>query len=103
VKRKKELKSTSVPDGGKKPNLVKEHSVTGGEETWQSLGISPVIIQGLHDCGFAKPTPVQALAIPATLKKTGDLVGAAETVSTCSHLGHALECCLRERSLLHDD
>ncbi len=49
-------------------------AVTGMEQ-WECLG------DGLHTLGFKVPTPVQKKGIAMTMKRSGDIIGAAETVS----------------------
>ena len=46
--------------------------------TFQSLGLSTNILQGVLDAGYASPTPIQAQAIPVALSGN-DLIGCAQT------------------------
>lgn len=46
--------------------------------TFKELGLAPNIIKALDDLGYVKPTPIQALAIPAALKQQ-DVLGIAQT------------------------
>eukprot|EP01127_Copromyxa_protea_P024327 TRINITY_DN9502_c0_g1_i1.p1 TRINITY_DN9502_c0_g1~~TRINITY_DN9502_c0_g1_i1.p1 ORF type:complete len:547 (+),score=155.74 TRINITY_DN9502_c0_g1_i1:956-2596(+) len=48
---------------------------------WVSMGVNPLIIKGLAELGYANPTPIQTLAIPAAMAYRKDIVGAAETGS----------------------
>ena len=82
VKTKKtEVLVTSAISHQKEEETVKEDFCSvEGMEAWQAIGVSLSVIRGLKDCGFKEPTPVQAQAIPVTLKSSGDIVGAAETV-----------------------
>ncbi len=46
--------------------------------SFNDLGLSPTLLQAVHDTGYTTPTPIQLLAIPAIL--TGkDVMGAAQT------------------------
>lgn len=50
------------------------------DATFESLGLSPRIVDSLHEIGFKHPTPIQAKVIPQAL--TGaDIVGLAQTGS----------------------
>ena len=51
-------------------------------EEWEWLGVPSPLIRGLSDLGFRVPTPVQKEAIAVTLKTSGDVIGAAETVGS---------------------
>ena len=55
--------------------------VTGMEE-WEELNVPDSLIRGLYDQGFKVPTPIQKQAIAMTMETKGDIIGAAETVST---------------------
>ncbi|OGR88715.1 MAG: hypothetical protein A3A86_02065 [Elusimicrobia bacterium RIFCSPLOWO2_01_FULL_60_11] len=46
--------------------------------TFESLGLDPKILKGIHDLGFIRPTPIQAKAIPPILEGR-DLIGCAQT------------------------
>lgn len=48
-------------------------------QSFNDLGLSPNILQGLQDLGFETPTPIQAEAIPLILKDSRDLLGFAQT------------------------
>ncbi|OGR50767.1 MAG: hypothetical protein A2034_04500 [Elusimicrobia bacterium GWA2_38_7] len=57
------------------PNLeVEKHT----EVPFETLGLDPRILKGIHDLGFIRPTPIQARAIPPILAKR-DLIGCAQT------------------------
>ena len=43
-----------------------------------SLGLSPKILQAVHEMGYSTPTPIQSSAIPHILQKA-DLIGIAQT------------------------
>ncbi|MGE4071337.1 MAG: DEAD/DEAH box helicase [Lysobacterales bacterium] len=45
---------------------------------FDSLGLHPTLSQGLHDAGFTRLTPIQALTLPETLKNF-DVAGQAQT------------------------
>lgn len=45
---------------------------------FDSLGLHPTLSQGLHDAGFTRLTPIQALTLPETLKNL-DVAGQAQT------------------------
>ncbi|MCB1637139.1 MAG: DEAD/DEAH box helicase, partial [Xanthomonadales bacterium] len=45
---------------------------------FDSLGLHPTLSQGLHDAGFTRLTPIQALTLPETLKHL-DVAGQAQT------------------------
>lgn len=49
-----------------------------GEITFETLGLDPRLLKGIHDLGFIRPTPIQAKAIPAVLSGK-DLIGCAQT------------------------
>lgn len=46
--------------------------------TFKELGLAPKILKALDDLGHVKPTPIQALAIPAAMKQN-DVLGIAQT------------------------
>lgn len=48
-------------------------------QRFDSMGLSPEILQALNDLGFETPTPIQAQAIPAILANSNDLLGFAQT------------------------
>jgi ATP-dependent RNA helicase RhlE len=47
-------------------------------ERFDELPLDPRVVDGIHDMGFDKMTPIQREAIPVLLKG-GDLIGAAQT------------------------
>lgn len=47
-------------------------------QTFQSLGLSPLILETLNDLGYEEPTPIQAAAIPLLLEGH-DVMGQART------------------------
>jgi len=49
-----------------------------GPVPFESLGLDPVILQGVADRGFTETTPIQTVVIPAALGG-GDLIATAET------------------------
>ena len=49
------------------------------ETTFDDLGLSPETLEALRAKGFVRPTPIQALTIPALLKAERDLVASAQT------------------------
>ena len=48
-------------------------------QDFESLGLSPQILEGVKELGFVTPTPIQQEAIPHLLENSGDLVGLAQT------------------------
>ncbi len=46
--------------------------------TFESLGLHPNLLKGIHDLGFIRPTPIQAQAIPPVLAGR-DVIGCAQT------------------------
>ena len=46
--------------------------------TFESLGLHPNILKGIHDLGYLRPTPIQAQAIPHVLSGR-DVIGCAQT------------------------
>jgi superfamily II DNA/RNA helicase len=46
--------------------------------TFKELGLAPKILKALDDLGHIKPTPIQALAIPAAMEQN-DVLGIAQT------------------------
>lgn len=46
--------------------------------SFSTLGLSPKLLQSIHDLGYAAPTPIQAAAIPVLLEGN-DLIGIAQT------------------------
>lgn len=48
------------------------------QRSWQSLGLSPLILDQIAKVGFTEPTPVQAQAIPVALDRK-DLIASAQT------------------------
>lgn len=48
------------------------------EVLFDSFGLDPRILKGIHDLGFIRPTPIQIKAIPAILSGR-DLIGCAQT------------------------
>jgi ATP-dependent RNA helicase RhlE len=70
---------------GEAPNATQQvprHPGTGEadrrEVTFNSLGLHPNLLKGIHDLGFIRPTPIQAQAIPPILAGR-DLIGCAQT------------------------
>ena len=49
-----------------------------GQISFESLGLHPNLLKGIHDLGFLHPTPIQAKAIPVILEGR-DLIGCAQT------------------------
>lgn len=47
--------------------------------TFNELGFSPNLIQGIEDLGFKTPTPIQEKVIPLVFDKENDIVGLAQT------------------------
>ena len=47
--------------------------------TFNELGFSPNLIQGIEDLGFKNPTPIQEKVIPLVFDKENDIVGLAQT------------------------
>ena len=48
-------------------------------QDFETLGLSPQIVEAVKELGFVKPTPIQQEAIPHLLENSGDLVGLAQT------------------------
>ena len=48
-------------------------------ENFESFGLSPALLKGVTELGFATPTPVQAKVIPLLLKPGRDVVALAQT------------------------
>ena len=48
-------------------------------ETFTELTISPPIARAIGEMGFAKPSPIQAQALPILLDKPTDFIGLAAT------------------------
>lgn len=46
--------------------------------SFEALGLHPSILQALSDCGYSKPTPIQAQAIPEAMANH-DLMASAQT------------------------
>ncbi len=46
--------------------------------SFSTLGLSPKLLQSIHDLGYAAPTPIQSAAIPVLLEGN-DLIGIAQT------------------------
>jgi ATP-dependent RNA helicase RhlE len=63
--------SPAVPDNG---------APEAGEPeiTFDSFGLHPDLLRGIHDLGFIRPTPIQAQAIPHVLAGR-DVIGCAQT------------------------
>jgi len=51
---------------------------SGGQGTFEALGLHPDLLKGIHDLGFLHPTPIQVKAIPVILEGK-DFVGCAQT------------------------
>ena len=47
--------------------------------TFNALGLSPKLLEGIEELGFSKPTPVQEQIIPIVLETQSDLIGLAQT------------------------
>jgi ATP-dependent RNA helicase RhlE len=59
---------------------IPQHPVATTDQSFETLGLSPAIIDAIHKVGFAHPTPIQAAVIPQAL--TGiDVIGLAQTGS----------------------
>ncbi len=74
-KRTEEL--SSAPSASETP----ESATKAGEKpapTWDSLGLSQATLERIAEAGFAKPTPIQAGAIPLALEGE-DIIGSAQT------------------------
>ncbi len=56
------------------------HRSADGEPdlTFDTLGLHPNIVRGVHDLGFLRPTPIQAQAIPLIIQGR-DVIGCAQT------------------------
>ncbi len=52
--------------------------VNPAETSFDTLGLAPGILKGIHDLGFLRPTPIQARAIPPILAGR-DIIGCAQT------------------------
>src|SRR5918994_2820210 len=50
----------------------------GETETFESLGLSEVVLRAVHDAGYSVPTPIQRDAIPLVLRGK-DVIGLAQT------------------------
>ena len=48
-------------------------------KSFESLGLSPGLVQSVQLLGFETPTPIQEKAIPVLLNGTRDFVGLAQT------------------------
>ena len=48
------------------------------EPVFDTLGLHPNLLKGIHDLGFTRPTPIQAQAIPPILAGR-DVIGCAQT------------------------
>ncbi len=59
---------------------IPQHPVETIQIEFESLGLSPPILQSIRRIGFVHPTPIQAKVIPVALSGR-DLVGLAETGS----------------------
>ena len=51
---------------------------TSAQATFDSLGLHPDLLKGIHDLGFLHPTPIQVQAIPPVLAGR-DVIGCAQT------------------------
>ncbi len=67
------------PGHGGGPLISAGHPLTHTLNTFQALGISADLIQGLHELGIITPTEIQAKAIPFLLQNGGDLIAQAQT------------------------
>src|SRR6056297_1231357 len=47
--------------------------------TFNELGFSPNLMQGIEELGFKAPTPIQEQVIPLVFEKENDIVGLAQT------------------------
>ncbi|KAL9940859.1 hypothetical protein V8E36_000347 [Tilletia maclaganii] len=75
------VKDSIAKGKGKKATKAAAGGLTGGG-SFQSMGINPSLVRSLLLRGFANPTPIQRLAIPAILEQpTRDVVGMARTGS----------------------
>ena len=59
------------------PGNAEAEAVSG--PTFDDLGLSPETLGALRAKGFVRPTPIQALTIPALMKADRDLVASAQT------------------------
>src|SRR5688500_2796828 len=48
-------------------------------KSFESLGLSPAMVDALTEIGFHTPTPIQALSIPILLQGNKDLLATAQT------------------------
>ena len=55
-----------------------ELEVTGGDASFELLGLSEEILRAVHEAGYRTPTPIQRQAIPLILKGR-DVIGLAQT------------------------
>lgn len=47
--------------------------------TFENLGVDPLLIRAIKEMGFEKPMPIQEKVIPVILEQEGDVVGLAQT------------------------
>ena len=47
--------------------------------TFNELGLSPDLLQGIEELGFIKPTPIQEKIIPIVFETESDIIGLAQT------------------------
>ena len=52
----------------------------GSSATFEAMGLSPGLMQGLMAFGFEAPTPIQGMAVPQLLRR-GDVVAEAHSGS----------------------
>ena len=57
---------------------ITEPEQTGETVTFESLGLSPVVLESVKAAGYTEPTPIQREAIPLILKGR-DIMGLAQT------------------------
>ena len=63
--------------------LVTSSLSVGEAKEWLDLGTPRLVCRALSEMGFHSPTDIQREAIPVVIRGKKDIVGAAETVSTC--------------------
>src|SRR2546430_13068489 len=59
---------------------IPQHPVSTTDKPFDSLGLSPAVLDVVRKIGFEHPTPIQAAVIPAALSGR-DVIGLAQTGS----------------------
>src|SRR5436190_23415976 len=71
---------TAIRRGLPSPAADRPDNENNQAVSFQDLGLKKPILDGVHECGYTKPTDIQTRAIPLVLQNR-DLIGLGQTGS----------------------